>query len=277
MRFISENPFWNHHKESFRESVPSTILFVTAFKDIGRGYWKSSSRSVDQYIHWFLSLASRITYPLVVYIEPVIKSQLPLSTISPTVSFVDLNEVDCFLNRYSHREKEIILHPSFQKHIPPERKELPETNIPEYNLINHSKINFVRDASDRFPQYDYYSWVDFGMFRDIEMIPKALKIESFPTNTFIFHCLSQPEGRISEWDMLKTNRVFITGSTFILQKENIKEYESLYDTKLKEWQKKGISDDDQSLILQLWFDQPSRFKLYESKDWFSLFHLVPHD
>ena len=61
--------------------------------------------------------------------------------------------------------------------------------------------------------------------------------------------------------------VLIPGGTFIIHKSLIDTYESLYEAKIVEWQSKGYSDDDQTLIPQLYYDNPHLFKLIRNRDY----------
>ena len=271
----SENYFWKKPREHYH-SLPKTILFVSAFKDIGRGSWKNSGRSVDQYVSWFSNVATRIKYPLVVFVEEPVRKRLSQYTLSPTMTIHDLNEVNTFFTHYVEKEREIMESASFKSKIHPDRRDLAETTSAEYNLVNHSKINFVRHAKDLYPEHDFYSWIDFGMFRDLDVIPRDLRVSEYPTN-FIFHALSHPGPKRTEEDMLHTNQVFLTGSTFVIPRDQVDSYEQLYENKIKAWQKRGISDDDQSLILQLYYDNRDKFHLVEDGEWFRLFRKLPHD
>ena len=48
----------------------------------------------------------------------------------------------------------------------------------------------------------------------------------------------------------------------------------MYEKKILEWHKKMITDDDQSLILQLYYDNPEIFEFKLNNKWFSLYNLL---
>jgi len=222
-----------------------------------------------------MNLANNITYPLITYAEEPVLSELRQRVTSEHVQLIDSSSMVTFLQTYLDRETEIMKSDAFQRLIHPDRKGFPETVNPAYTLINHSKINFVKAAKEQFPDYSHYAWVDFGMFRDLRHIPRNLDLQHYPKDKFIFHTLIRPQERISEELMLRTNQVFITGSTFVLPREKINEYQELYEAKLIQWQKRGLADDDQSVILQLYYDQPGKFHLSQDPEWFSLYRLLP--
>ena len=253
-----------------------SILFVSAFKDIGRGDWFLFNRTTDQYINWFLHVATKIEYPCIVFVEESVKIKLNQHKLSPHVIILDMNSVSTFYTRFLEKETHIIKSKQFLEKIPFYRQVYPETQSAEYNLVNHSKINYVRHAKQLYPHYDFYSWIDFGMFRDSTMIPKNLSIKEFPPSKIIFQSVKSPSQRISALDMLSSDDIYITGPSYVLPHSLVETYESLYEKKLLELHKQSIVDDDQSIVLQLFYDQPQLFHLYQDTTWFKLFKLLPH-
>ena len=49
----------------------------------------------------------------------------------------------------------------------------------------------------------------------------------------------------------------------------------MYENKIQEWQEKYISDDDQNLVLQLYYDNSELFHIIYNNKWFSLFYSLP--
>ena len=253
-----------------------SVIFVSAFKDIGRGDWFLFNRTTDDYIKWFLNVATHITYPCIVFVEESIKTKLKQYPLSPYVILLDMNNVSTFYTRFLEKETHSIKSNKFLEKIPFYRQASPEMTSAEYNLVNHSKINYVRHAKQLYPQYDFYSWIDFGMFRDSSTIPKNLLVKEFPSSKIIFQSVKTPLNRISALDMLSSDDVYITGSSYVLPHSLVEIYESLYEQKLLELHKQFIVDDDQSIVLQLFYDQPQLFHLYQDTTWFKLFKLLPH-
>lgn len=248
------------------------ILFVTAYKDIGRSNWEYYRRNNDEYIECFLNMANNIEYNLVVFINDDIRQLLVSHGFcpKPNIFFYDLPE-DTFLTKYGQIENDIINSAEYKSKIPTKRQTCPEHWCSEYNLINHSKINFVRSAKDLHPGYDFYSWLDFGCMYHIEDVPKNSDISQLTKGKIRYiACDQPPESPVSEETMLAYNGVYITGSMFVTDSDFVEEYERLYDKKLQDWHSRGICDDDQSLILQLYFDNPDIFELIYAP-WFTLF------
>jgi hypothetical protein len=247
------------------------IIFTTAYKDIHRGQWEGFVRSNQTYLNYFYNLATHIPYTLVVYVEDPIKEMMKEHVFRDNILFVDMNNVSTFFDKYLEKDKQIIQSETFQQKIPPHRKKMPECVYAEYNLMNHSKINFVNHTKKLFGDYEYYAWIDFGTMNEkVENIPKQIDV-SLLDKKITYHCLSRPPGRLSEEDMLKSDAVYFLGSAFLVYCDWVEPFEQLWESKIQQWQKKGITDDDQNLILQLYYDHPELFQKIENAEWFGLF------
>ena len=70
--------------------------------------------------------------------------------------------------------------------------------------------------------------------------------------------------------MLKTDKIFFDGGTFITSFKMLIFY-IIMERKIIEFHNKNITDDDQNIILQIYFDRPDLFDIKYSNDWFSLY------
>jgi len=248
------------------------IIFVTAYKDIGRSNWKTFKRSNEEYLNYFINLASNITYKLIVYVESNIRRILSKYKFNSNIIFYDLEPVNTFYNKYIHIEKDIINSEEYKLKIPNERKSHPEHFSAEYNLINHSKINFIKNAKELHPYHDFYTWIDFGCVRNLDDLPKNIVESKLTYDKIMFHTIQDlPIKNISPNDMLKSFDIYLTGSMFIVSNKLVEKYESLYENMLKNWYNNNICDDDQSLVLQLCFENPDMFQLIKCNEYYSLF------
>jgi len=249
------------------------IIFTTAYKDINRGNWVNFTRSNQTYINYFYNLADNIKYKLVVYVEDYIKETMFREHVfNENIIFIDMNDVETFYQNFLEKDTTVMNSEAFQNKIPQNRKNKPECLYSEYNLINHSKINFVNHTKKLFGDYKYYSWIDFGaMNENVENIPN--NIDTFLLDKKItYHCVQEPPlERISEDEMLKSDEVYFLGSSFIVFRDLVEKFEKAWETKLIEWQEKTISDDDQNLVLQLYYDCPYMFQKIETTEWFGMF------
>jgi hypothetical protein len=249
------------------------IIFVTAYKDIKRSGWNRFSRTNKEYIDWFYNLAYNITYKLVVYVEDdILKMITEKNMFGDHIIFKNFNSVDTFLNKYLEKENDVISSDIYKSRIHPSRREFPEHCYGEYNLITHSKVNFVKNCKDCFPSYQYYAWIDFGSLNShIGHIPTNLDLSGLQEKIYCHAFLPLPEKRLDEIEMLSTGDVYILGSGFIAHHSLVEKFESLWEQKIVEWQNKFISDDDQSLAIQLYYDNPHLFGAIHYDLWFGLY------
>ena len=244
------------------------ILFVTAFKNIHRDQWKYNSRSVEDYLKHFMIL-TKLPYTLVVYVEPEIKKHIPLL---PNIIVRDFDEVDTFFNKYLERDKQIMKSKVYQSMVPNRRKNNPEHLYSEYNFINHSKINFVSHTKHIYPHYEFYSWVDFGYYGMRNTIPCSINVASLPKKVIIQ--IMETPIPITEKELLSKNEIYFPTSAFIVHYSFVEPLEKAWKNKIIEWQKRGITDDDQSLVTQLYLDNPSMFHTVQHKKWGMLYSLL---
>ena len=250
------------------------IIFVTAYKDINCDKWNYFRRTNQMYIDYFYNLAYNIKYKLVVYVEEEILKIITTNHIfNDNVIFKDLNTVDTFLKKHIHRESEVMDSDLYKSMLHPIRRETcPENKYAEYNLITHSKVNFMKKTQDLFPNYKYYAWIDFGTVNCIiEFIPRYLDLSILKEKIYCHTYLPLPEKRFDEIEMLSNNNIYILGSGYIAHHSLVETFERLWDEKIIEWQNKYISDDDQSLVLQLCYDRPDIIEAIYYEQWFGMY------
>ena len=244
-----------------------TIVFVTAFRDIGRSEWPVFQRSVDTYIKAYNNLATTISHKLVVYIEDKYKGQLEGAANGVSI---DITTVSTFFDKYITAGKDIMKSDAYKQMIPENRRENPEHWSAEYVFTTHDKVNYIANTEKLYPDYDFYCWLDFGSnYKDV---PCSLNFDKIPDNKITYVSLTLPPSNpISPEEMLKTFTIYIAGGEFIVPKSLVRAYESIYDSKIKQFISRGICDDEQNLTLQIYFDNPSLFNLIKSDEWSSMF------
>lgn len=254
----------------------SDIIFVTYYRDIGRGNWSVSQRSNHEYMSYFLTLANNIKYKLVAFVDENMLNMLKTHIFDDNVLFYDANLIDGFYNKYLDLDKHVIQSKNYIDRIPHNRRFLPEHTSSEYNLIMHTKINCIRKAKELYPSYSFYSWVDFGFCRDINFVPENLNVSLFPKK-IIAVCFKIPGERMSETEVLlnHSHDIYIQGSHYIIHSSLVEEFEKDYENKLIKWYSDYVSDDDQHTLLQLYYDKPEMFHLIKHSKWFELFQLLP--
>jgi hypothetical protein len=248
------------------------ILFITSFKDIGRSKWHTFRRENEEYFNYFYNLANNIDYTLIVYLDDDIKNELLSKyTFKKNIIFDKLSNVDTFYEKYLEEEQKIISSIKFQRKIPKHRFRInAETWSAKYTLINHSKVNLISHSKKKYPEYKFYSWIDFGYIRDFDSIPKNINVNNIPEK-IIYQALQMPSKRLNALQMLQTDDVFISGGAFIIANNLVEKFESMYENKIKLWHHNFICDDDQSLVLQLYHENKDIFYLIDDPTWFAFY------
>ena len=164
------------------------ITFVTAFLDIGRKDWAPEfARDPAFYVESFLNYLN-YPYKMVCYIDDkyydfVVEKYMA----SPHTNkhFISINTE--WLHEHIHawsgieKDRAIMNNPEYQKFIDGRlnlmyTNGIPETNVrnhrcpeniyPEYNAINHAKIDFIAHAIENgYISTTFTAWCDFGYFR----------------------------------------------------------------------------------------------------------------
>jgi hypothetical protein len=198
------------------------------------------------------------------------------------VLFCDISGVDIFLKEpYISNEKEIMNAPDYRKKIPSFRQSAPEHTRPEYTLLTHSKVCFVKHTRSLFPSSSYYAWIDFGY-------PTKTNIMGWPVCTFNPnpHMLNMAlleekvhlasvkllDDYASEDDFLACNYFTIFAFSFIIHNDIFDYFFNLYSEKLTQWQLKGHADDEQALLYQLFQENKQLFKIFKIQAPWGLYH-----
>jgi hypothetical protein len=163
------------------------ITIVTAFFDIGRGFWKNKHRRTTRfYIQSFLNYLD-YPYKMVCYVDDrcidYVLEHYTRSSHNNKV-FIPINAK--WLEKNIHAWKQIpkdreimqssryrefidhrqnIMYPDGIPKNTPEKRVFPENEVPEYNAINHAKIDFINNAIDcGYVNESIVCWSDFGYF-----------------------------------------------------------------------------------------------------------------
>jgi hypothetical protein len=257
------------------------IIFTTFFKEIGRGDWGHFNRSTDLYVGRFKKLAEKIQYDFVVYLEPEIIDQLSKELgDKPNIFLKDINKADSTYADFLAKDETIIASESYQSKIPNHRKENPEHRFPKYNSIMNSKISFLKNTYDMFKDYDFYAWIDFGILQgddssDFPLIPDNLDLENLPFGV-TYGAQIIPTTRNSFEDMLASDDIYFDGSSFVVYRGVLFRFYDAWKLKVDEMHTQLITDDDQNVVLQVYYDHPNIFNIIKC-DWFHLYHCLRNE
>jgi hypothetical protein len=147
----------------------SEITLVTAFFDISRATWKSYARTPEYYLDSFMNYL-KLGYVMIVFVDSrYLHFFENINSKLITVIPIDFD----FLNENIYAWKTLSVARKIMKSN--EYYELVQTRItsgnpeniyPEYNCINHAKIDFINYALP-FIRSPFVCWSDFGYHSSI--------------------------------------------------------------------------------------------------------------
>tara|TARA_B100001057_G_scaffold479933_1_gene552188 strand:+ start:1009 stop:1788 length:780 start_codon:yes stop_codon:yes gene_type:complete len=256
------------------------IVFTTFFKNIGRDNWKSYNRSSDLYVSRFISLAEKIQYDLVVYLDSTLIEELKNKLVNkPNIKFIDIESVNSPYLDYLKNDTQILSSEEYKQIIPEYRKQNPEHSQLGYNAITNCKISFVETTFKRNSDYDFYAWIDFGIVQDTELqnkiVPNNLNLKNIPFGV-TYGVQNKPTEVKTFKQMLAENAIYFDGSCFVVYKGILQEFTQMWNNKVNQMHQVNITDDDQNVVLQIYYDNPNIFNLIKC-DWFHLFYSLQNN
>jgi hypothetical protein len=274
------------------------ITLVTAFFDIGRDTWRNPTfqRSADFYVDSFLTYL-QYPYKMVCFIDEKYMDKIYTvyeKSIYKNKQFIPINRE--WLNNNIHawsnieKDRQILSSTNFKDFLS-KRLEfiypngIPDTNVvdylcpenlyPEYNIVNHSKIDFIMYAiNNGLISTEFTGWSDFGYFSTFHKDGTPLPHSTIDTEKLDKHkvaiCLRR---NIAEKDkdmlftLLTATELFVgafyAGPTRIMQ-----EFQELYHNSVNEMYENGVSDDDQHVYIRCHMRNPTFFDMHIfEKEW----------
>lgn len=275
------------------DSQKLDTCFVTAFLDLSRKEWENFSRDTETYLDRFNKILST-PFPLIVFIQDHLESriitsieQIPDRRDRKIFTLVVPVDVD-FLQTNIHawkllpRERGIMQSTPYQNLVK-HRLHHPEHCIPEYTIVNHSKIDFlimgIEILHSRSIMVSKMGWLDFGYFEHFVKVPMAgYKFDNIDNSKINMITISEPLNKYVDILLnLQEAPDIIAGAFFLGGLNALNEYRDLYHDQLERFSEKGIADDDQAVSLSVFFRRPELFnlKLGLWKSAFDIFGAVP--
>lgn len=258
---------------------PKTLCLVSAFLDIGREKWDKYKSSVDIYFNNF-KIYLPLNHEMVVFMDTnYLQRFQEIIKDHPNVKVVPIDRTFMknviFAYKQLENEKKIMNSAEFQKKIE-NRLEFPECTKPEYNMIQHAKIDFIAYVINRnFSTANYYAWTDFGYFKQQNRVTnKPLDINKFNLNKINFFAINRIVEQDKDIMYTLTKAPQKLGGFFYLgRKDLLLKYQSLYHQVYKEFHELKIVDDDQHVMLQCYFKQTELFHVWEMGAWHLVYRL----
>jgi hypothetical protein len=260
------------------------ICIVTAFLDIGRESWNNKyKRTTNFYIESFLNYLE-YPYKMVCYIDDKYIDKILEEYIKSPYNnklFIPINKkwLECNINAWKNlnKEKEIMESDEYKEMLN-KRKEVlkigttiakfPENEIPEYNAINHSKIDFIINAIENGYINDSITcWCDFGYFgtqhdNKKESFPKStLEKNYFLPNKIMFFINDVRKYEYDPYKLLIYALDIFMGTFWGGPTELMYKLQELYHKSVDELYNLNISDDDQHIYLRCFIKESSLFDI----------------
>ena len=162
------------------------------------------------------------------------------------------------------------------------QKGLCEATIPEYDILQWSKLYFLNDIIQSNPfQNDYFVWIDGGYGRGEEIHPKDGVWKPYKlfehTDQVTFLEREDVEKYRTRSDRLhKMSINIIPGGFFGGGARALERLYALQQQLVIDWLDSGMVDDDQTMYMQLYFKHPDLFNLVRA-DWYDAFRLFVKD
>jgi len=256
------------------------ICYVSSYIDIGREYWTTCfKRTTDDYFNAFkplLSLFEKLPVNLQPYFELIVYID--------EMYYYRLKDVDIFNVRIIpvgkkfltenipawnkiNREMEVMMSDDFRRTYA-NRLFYPEASNFFYTTLQHAKSDFVA-YSTQISNAEYFCWVDFGYFKEPSYIPNQLIDLNYFDKTKINYSLVENIDERDK-DIFYTMRVApdrIGGFFFLANRENVLLFQKLYHEMHDYFHGRNIVDDDQHIVLRVYFKYPELFKLHSLGGW----------
>ncbi|XP_012940111.1 protein HtrL [Aplysia californica] len=253
---------------------------VTAMLDIGRGSWSNQRRSYNEYL-LFMQRVLRLDVSMVVFVDPPGKPFIDWMRRGrenrTKIIITHIKELPYY--KYRDRIAEIMDSEEYKRDNELLERRLCESYIPDYDILQLSKLHFVDRSIQENPfNTTYFMWMDggYGHGHDIHppdgvWTPKGLfehsdRITLIEREPGVMQYYSVKD-RIHKMSVNALVGGFHAGGSKAFQ-----EWHRLQQQQLVEWMANGVIDDDQTMNMMTYYRKPELFRLVKG-DWFDAFKL----
>lgn len=244
----------------------NSALYVTAFADIGRGQWDDicSRRSSAEYLDHFNVLSELVVRHgkrLVAFTDEQVSSNLPW------VSVHSYQQESTFFHTFLDEERRVMRSSSYVSLVS-HRAHHPEHHIPEYNVVNHNKMVFLKRARCLHPCYATFVWIDFHQMRHVaerETFTQITDYTFLPSNQ-VTVCSSQHVFSLfaTREQIIRTNEDHIQGSVLVVPRDRVDELYDEYVGQLVDNYASDVTDDDQGIHRMIFCKHPELYNIVYS-------------
>jgi protein YibB len=225
---------------------------VTALYDLNRENWDGFKRPFSQYKEWMKSMLS-FDAPMVIYVDPsdveFIKQHRADKENKTRV--IPIAFKDLYVNtKWGEQIREVMKSEEFLKDqtVPSH----PQIAFPEYNILMHEKIQFVKRAVENNPfDTEHFMWLDAGVYHmnnRMDIIGKKFPLNHI-NDKINFICVEEPTASDLELEnFYKGHNVKIIGTSWLGHRDAILEFEKEYSSLIEESLENKMMDQDQSFL-----------------------------
>ncbi|CAL1535272.1 unnamed protein product [Lymnaea stagnalis] len=181
--------------------------------------------------------------------------------------------------KYRDRMSEIMNSAEYKQDNELVDKHLCESYVPEYDILQLSKLYFMNRVIAENPFHtSYFIWLDGGYGHGLDIyppdgvwIPKGL----FEHSNQVTFLERDPGVELFRSDLHRLHKMSINivpGGFFAGGIDALGALYEMQKQQLDEWMKSGVVDDDQTMYMQLYYKKPSLFHLVPA-DWHDAFKL----
>jgi len=254
------------------------ISVVTAFLDIGRHTWDNVfRRPIEAYFDSFPKMLPTLSR-VVVFMDDRYLDRLPDD---PKITVIPINKTWLYEHSLAWKKervaREIMESEGYRTRLRARiQMGYPENVFPEYNTINHAKIDFIHFAIQNrlVAEDDWVAWLDFGYYGSVlhnnpsEFPHSALDVSKFVPDR-VNCCLGQsitPRHFDMDRVLLEAPDIF-AGGFYIGPVPRMNDLYFLYHDRLDHMYAHEISDDDQHVLLRCFLARPDLFHLFVFPTW----------
>jgi len=260
---------------------------VTAFFDVGRGDVPPvvrgrevpayQRRTFDEYFYYFNMLAM-IKNDMIIFTEPKFANAIAQIRDShgnkeQTKIIVYENGLDGFKDLTDAMEV-VLNSEDYINSV--DNPHLIEYWNAKYNLVNFLKSHFVAHAYEKeLIETPLTAWIDFGYVRNQQTLPPSLMWDyDFDVNKIHFFNLKDIEPERPVEDIIKTGDVYIMGCHIVAGSHMWSRLQELVFGNVDKLLRKNLTDDDQTMLLQSYLEDPNIFELHsvDPSNWFIIFN-----
>ncbi|KAK7497665.1 hypothetical protein BaRGS_00011060, partial [Batillaria attramentaria] len=252
---------------------------VTAMLDIGRGNWSTQKRSYNTYLLYMHRMLS-LDVNMVVFVDPRGRPFVDwMRRGREQRTLVVVTRVE-ELPYFKHRQRiqEIMDSEEYRRDNELVEKRLCESWVPEYDILQWSKLYFMHEAIRRDPfSNSYFVWLDGGYGHGKDVFPsdgvwQPKNLLEYPDRVTFIERESVETYRQHAARLHKMSINIIAGLFFGGGKRAVERLYALQQDLISDWMKNGVVDDDQTTYMLMYFKEPELFRLVRG-DWLDVFKL----